>query len=297
MSSAAMPRRIWLCADDYGMSPGVNRAIRELIKLRRINATSVMMVGPAIDRAEADALKAAVSDNPGCAIGLHATMTAPFRPSTMHFRPTDGSAFLRLGTMLRKSLLRQLDRDMMQTEFEAQFAAFAKMFGAPPAYADGHQHVQTFPQVRDAFLDAATRAAPEAWVRQCGSVHRWTANVTNLKAMLLGGLSAGFRRAASHRGIAFNPAFAGAYDFTRPPEFRNLMADFLEGLPDGGLIMCHPGFVDDTLRDLDPLTDQREREYEYLAGDQFPQLLASSGAVLIDASVDLSHRVHRIAQI
>jgi predicted glycoside hydrolase/deacetylase ChbG (UPF0249 family) len=24
-------RRIWLCADDYGLSPGVNRAIRDLI--------------------------------------------------------------------------------------------------------------------------------------------------------------------------------------------------------------------------------------------------------------------------
>ena len=25
------PRRIWLCADDYGISPGVNAGIRELI--------------------------------------------------------------------------------------------------------------------------------------------------------------------------------------------------------------------------------------------------------------------------
>lgn len=41
-------RRIWLVADDYGISPGVNRAIRDLIERGRINATSVMMVGPAI---------------------------------------------------------------------------------------------------------------------------------------------------------------------------------------------------------------------------------------------------------
>ena len=31
MNDAAPPRRIWLCADDYGLSPGVNRAIRDLI--------------------------------------------------------------------------------------------------------------------------------------------------------------------------------------------------------------------------------------------------------------------------
>ena len=30
---APQRRRIWLCADDYGMSPGVNSAIRDLIAL------------------------------------------------------------------------------------------------------------------------------------------------------------------------------------------------------------------------------------------------------------------------
>jgi predicted glycoside hydrolase/deacetylase ChbG (UPF0249 family) len=27
----ASTRRIWLCADDYGIAPGVNRGIRQLI--------------------------------------------------------------------------------------------------------------------------------------------------------------------------------------------------------------------------------------------------------------------------
>jgi predicted glycoside hydrolase/deacetylase ChbG (UPF0249 family) len=27
----APKRRIWLCADDYGMAPGINRGIRHLI--------------------------------------------------------------------------------------------------------------------------------------------------------------------------------------------------------------------------------------------------------------------------
>jgi len=58
------------------------------------------------------------------------------------------------------------------------------------------------------------------------------------------------------------------------------MQSFLEGLPDGGLVMCHPGFVDDVLVSLDPLTDQREREYAYLAGDDFPTLLARNRVAL-----------------
>jgi hypothetical protein len=49
-------RHIWLCADDYGMSPAVNVAIRDLIVRGRINATSVMVVAPNFNRSEAVSL-------------------------------------------------------------------------------------------------------------------------------------------------------------------------------------------------------------------------------------------------
>jgi predicted glycoside hydrolase/deacetylase ChbG (UPF0249 family) len=46
------------------------------------------------------------------------------------------------------------------------------------------------------------------------------------------------------------------------------------------LIMCHPGFVDAELQRLDPLTTLREHEYAFLAGETFPDLLASHGVAL-----------------
>ena len=64
MNGDAPPRQIWLCADDYGLSPGVNRAIRDLIERGRLNATSAMMVGPAIGRDEVDALNTAAATSP-----------------------------------------------------------------------------------------------------------------------------------------------------------------------------------------------------------------------------------------
>ena len=93
-------------------------------------------------------------------------------------------------------------------------------------------------------------------------------------------LSAQFRRRAARAGIAFNPGFAGAYDFSRQPDFGALMRQFLDGLPEGGLIMCHPGFVDDTLVSLDPLTTQREHEHAFLGGEHFPRLLAANKVTL-----------------
>lgn len=280
MNSPA-PRRIIVCADDYGLSPGINRAILELIARGRINATSVMTVGPAFDRSATTALRDA-ADTGGCQVGLHVTLTAPFRPLTMHFRHLQSDTFLPLSRLLGASLLRRLDREMLRAEIAAQLAAFQQMFGRPPDYVDGHQHVQSFPQVRDAFLEAVAGAAPAAWIRQCGRSTGANRSSADLKSATLDMLSAGLRKRAAKGGVSFNPAFAGAYDFTREPDFAELFGKFLDGLPEGGLVMCHPGFVDEVLVALDPLTRQREREFEFLASDALPELLAARNFVLTD---------------
>jgi predicted glycoside hydrolase/deacetylase ChbG (UPF0249 family) len=278
--NAAPPRRIWLCADDYGLSPGVNRAIRDLIGRGRLNATSVMMVGPAIGRDEVGALQAIAANSSRCAIGLHVTLTAPFRPLTMHFQPLDGGMFPGFPGLLRAGLLRRLDPEIIHAELIIQLAAFHEMFGRAPDFVDGHQHAQLFPQVRDAFLAAVKQAAPNAWVRQGGRRQPLARRLGAPKALLLDLLSAQFRKRASRANIAFNPGFDGAYDFSRRPDFGALMRQFLDGLPEHGVIMCHPGFVDEILVGLDPLTAQREHEHAFLGGEHFPRLLAANKVTL-----------------
>jgi predicted glycoside hydrolase/deacetylase ChbG (UPF0249 family) len=280
MNDAAPPRRIWLCADDYGLSPGVNRAIRDLIERGRLNATSVMVVGPAIGRDEISALQVAAANSPRCSIGLHVTLTAPFRPLTMHFQPIDGGMFLPFPKLLRAGLLRRLDPEIIHAELTVQLAAFAEMFGRAPDFVDGHQHAQLFPGVRDAFLTAVKQAAPNAWVRQGGRNQPLARRLGTPKALVLDVLSAQFRRRASRAEIAFNPGFAGAYDFSQRPDFGALMRQFLDGLPEDGVIMCHPGFVDETLVSLDPLTTHREHEHAFLGGEHFPRLLAANKVTL-----------------
>ena len=275
-----MSRRIWLCADDYGISPGVNRAIRDLIENGRLNATSVMVVGPAIGRDEVNALKAAAETNPRCAIGLHVTLTAPFRPLTMHFRPIEGGLFLPHTKLLRRGLTGRFDSELIYTEVTVQLAAFVDLFGRPPDFVDGHQHVQLYPGVRAAFLAAVKTGAPKAWIRQCGRDRPWVQRLDSPKALVLDALSAQFRKRATRANLSFNPAFAGAYDFSKAADFGALMRQFLQGMPEAGVVMCHPGFVDDVLISLDPLTVQREREYEFLRGEQFLPLLAANEVTL-----------------
>jgi predicted glycoside hydrolase/deacetylase ChbG (UPF0249 family) len=278
MSEAA--RRIWLCADDYGISPGVNRAIRDLIERGRLNATSVMMVTPAIGRDEAARLQEAAAKSARCAIGLHVTLTAPFRPLTMHFRPLRDELFLPFPKLLRAGMLRRIDPEIIRAEVAMQLNAFRDLFGRAPDFVDGHQHVQLYPMVRDGVLAAVKEKAPDAWVRQARRNQPLSQRLGRPKALFLDHLSTKFRRRATRAGIAHNPAFSGAYDFLKTSDFGALMAEFLDGLPEGGVVMCHPGFVDDVLIGLDPFTTGREVEHAYLAGEDFPRLLEANKVTL-----------------
>ena len=137
-----------------------------------------------------------------------------------------------------------------------------------------------FPQVRDAVLDGARRLAPGAWVRQCVSAIPLRARLNDPKGLLVDALSRAVRRRASKLGIKTNPAFAGTYTYRPDADFARLFPGFLAGLPEGSLVMCHPGHVDDELKRLDPLTTVREREYAYLASAAFPAALEAYGLTL-----------------
>jgi predicted glycoside hydrolase/deacetylase ChbG (UPF0249 family) len=270
-------RKIWLCADDYAIAPAVDAAIRDLIARGRLNAISVMVVAPSFS-SEAPPLAALIAER-RAAVGLHLTLTGPLRPLTQ-FRPLCDRAFPPLAAMARFAFLRRLDKTALAREIEAQLGAFAAAFGRAPDFVDGHQHVHLFPQIREEMLAVVKRAAPAAWVRQCGSALPLRVLARDFKTLALSLLSRGFRRRAQALGLATNPAFAGVYGLDPETDFAALFPRFLQGLPEGGLVMCHPGHVDAELRGLDPLTDLREIEYRYFAGDVFPRALAAAGLTL-----------------
>ena len=281
-SADAPPRPIWLCADDYGISPAVSRGIRELVERGRLNATSVMVAAPSFDRAEADSLKTLNAGARRVAIGLHVTVTGAFEPMSAGYRPTRGGTFPSIPEKMVRGTLRLLDRDRLAVEIAAQLKAFAGHFGQTPDFIDGHQHAHLFPQVREALLDVVKQTAPQAWVRQCGRVPALPLHAWDYKTRILNRLSGRFRELAAARGIRTNPAFAGAYDFAseKNADFGRLFPGFLQQLPAQSVVMCHPGFVDAELERLDPLTTQREREFAYLAGDDFPGVLRAHGVAL-----------------
>src|SRR5229473_4959316 len=109
-------RRIWLCADDYGISTAVNIAIRDLVVRGRLNATSALVVAPSCYRSEAISLDVLNSAAPRVAIGLHVALTAPFRPLSRDFTPLREGVFMPLAATLRHALLRSLGHNALVAE-------------------------------------------------------------------------------------------------------------------------------------------------------------------------------------
>jgi predicted glycoside hydrolase/deacetylase ChbG (UPF0249 family) len=270
-------RRIVVCADDYALSPGVSAGIRELIAAGRINATSVMTIFPEFEQ-EAKALQATKNSIP-IQIGLHATLTGNFAPlKATSISSPNGRLPMSDKTWPPFGYFR-IDPHAVKTEVSAQIEKFIGVFGRAPDYIDGHQHVQLMPGIRAKLLEAVQELAPNAWVRQCSPGGK-SKNPSDAKTRFLSYLSRGFRAQAERAGLKYNPAFSGAYDYFAPSNFGALFAGFIEGLPEGGVVMCHPGHVDDVLKSRDILTYQREQEYAFFISDEMPRILAKAGVTL-----------------
>ncbi|MBS0242340.1 MAG: ChbG/HpnK family deacetylase [Proteobacteria bacterium] len=272
-SRATEPKRLVVCADDYALTPGVSRAIRELIATRRISATSVMTVSEFWPE-EAAALKAVAGD---ADIGLHVTLTDQAPLGGMPTLAPDGT-LPPLGRVYRDGALRRLPLDEIEAELVRQIEAFVAHWGGPPAHIDGHHHVHQLPGVRDLVVRAAARlGGGRTWVRCCDEARGRIVGrgIAMAKALTIGAFGAGVRNLARAARVPTNDGFSGVYDFaaeTRP--LPMLFDRFLSGARENALVMCHPGHSDDVLAARDVMTEARDEEAAFLASDAWPQLVS-----------------------
>lgn len=79
--------------------------------------------------------------------------------------------------------------------------------------------------------------------------------------------------------ISTNSSFGGVYRFGQAKQYRHYFKQFLSNLEDGGLIMCHPGYL--TSDESDPIYLFRHHEFQYLQGDEFLQDLQDNAVQLM----------------
>lgn len=261
---------VLLCADDFGMTQGVSRAIIELAEAGRLSATSAMTTSPHWP-AHATWL-ARARGRIACGLHLNLTLGSPLGPMRNF---AAGRQLPPISDVTSRALTGRIDRGELRAEVERQLAAFELEMGFAPDHVDGHQHVHALPVIRNVVLEVLA-ARFEGSERKpllrnpadtaCRIAARGRACV---KAATLAALSMGYARVVKRVGFESNDGFAGVTDFGE----RAVGADFSAACLAVGprhMVMCHPGFVDDELRRLDPVTGRRRAEYDVLMQGGFP---------------------------
>ncbi|MDP9038053.1 MAG: ChbG/HpnK family deacetylase [Acidobacteriota bacterium] len=246
-----MPARLILNADDFGLTPGINRAVAELHTAGVLTSATLMANGPAFQ--DAIAIAHAL---PTLRIGAHIVLTdgAPVSdpariptllgPDRHTLRPT-------LTGFLAALLLRRIREDEIEREALAQIRKIQNA-GIPLTHIDTHKHTHIVPAVLRPLLRAAARAGVPTL--RYPFEPRWSAAISRPATPLL-------RRLQLRALRVFEPTFRtlappatdgtlgiAATGHLNPTTLRAI----LHAIPQHGAfeLCCHPGYHDDALSHL-----------------------------------------------
>lgn len=251
MTTPASTRRLCVCADDYGMSAGINAAVLNLAERGRISATGCMVLRSTW---KAGAQRLSMLSPLLIDSGLHLDLS--------HVPGLDG-ADSSLGRLIAACYLRTVDRGWLRDQVRTQLSMFEDAMGRVPAFIDGHRHVHQLPVVREILVQelAERYASPLPWLRSTAPVRAHEPHRPQKQDLIfaLGGRA--LRRIARQHGMQTNGRLLGVYAFDDAVPYRTRVGHWIDACADGDVLMCHP-----SLGRLasDPIAEARCREYRTL---------------------------------
>jgi predicted glycoside hydrolase/deacetylase ChbG (UPF0249 family) len=243
-------------ADDFGLTPGVNRAIAELHQAGALTSATLMASGAAFDDAVAIARA-----NPTLGVGCHILLTDGTPVSSPKSIPTligpDGKNFRPSLVDFIQALLRGTIReDDIEREAVAQVQKL-QCAGIRVTHLDTHKHTHLFPAVTRPLLRIAERCSvrairypfEQAWSLALGHGNR----IRRLQVKLLGGLKTNFEHQPQIRDAHVCTTDGTIGISATGNLYRETLHQILHAMPAEGTfeLVCHPGYNDS---DLDRIT-------------------------------------------
>ena len=268
-----MAPRLIINADDFGLTPGINRAVGELYRADVLTSATLMATGPAFD----DAVEIADAA-PRLGVGCHVVLVDGLPVSDPQRIPTllgsDGRSFRPSLIDFVQALLRGAIRgDDIEREATAQVEKLQRA-GVAVTHLDTHKHTHLFPAVSRSLLKVAQRCSIRA-IRNpfepswCMALGHGTA-MRRLQVKLLSGMAPRFTRQLKIRdGEIATTGGTGGISATGNLNARTLR-DILQALPSSGVfeLCCHPGYDDQALaRSTTRLRAHREVERDALLSE------------------------------
>jgi predicted glycoside hydrolase/deacetylase ChbG (UPF0249 family) len=292
-----MACRLIINADDFGLTPGVNRAIAELHQAHVLTSTTLMATGAAFDDAVAIARA-----NPSLGIGCHVVLTDGEPISSPESIPTlmgaDGKNFRPSLLDFMQAVVRgKVREEDIEREALAQIQKLQHA-GIAVTHLDTHKHTHLFPAVARPLLRVAeqtsigairnpfepawsSRVAPNAFVRR---LQFHILSILGKKSF------ESLPQLKSHRVQTTN----GTIGVSATGQLDAVsLRKILYGMPEGTWeLVCHPGYNDAALHAITTrLRATREIERDALL-QEIPQAIRTvSGLELIHyGQVDQPHR-------
>ena len=252
-----------LCADDFAITEGVSRGIEELARARRLSATSAIVNLPAWKSTS----PRLVALRPFVATGLHLNLTlgSPLGPAP---RLAPDGEFPDNNTLIQRCITGAIDAGEIAAEIDRQLTRFEEALGVQPDFIDGHQHVHALPRIRGALIEVLRNRYRE----RLPLVRNPADNMLNIlrrrtaahKALIIHTLARGFGDRLDSAGFPTNHGFAGVSPFNLDIPFDQELAHFFSARGPRHLVMCHPGYIDSALAELDPVVERRRHELDAL---------------------------------
>jgi len=289
-------RRLIINADDFGLTPGVNRAIGEAQEQGIVTSATLMANSRAFEEAAAMSRSLAARQarfSVGCHVVLLdgqpllppervASLLQPGAQNGNHFRD-------KLNDFVVASFRGKLQPDEIEAEATAQMQRLLAA-GVAPSHFDSHKHAHMFPAVLRPLLRAARACGVSAvrnpfgqvWPLPFGDLLRQRKLWTRFAELnVLRNFAAKFRRAVEEHGLRTTDGsvavlVTGALDL-------KLFAKIMDRLPEGTWeFVCHPGYND---ADLDQvrtrLRQSRVEELELMTAPDAKEILQQRGIELI----------------
>ncbi len=250
-------RRLLINADDFGLTPGVNRAIAQLHDAGCLLSTTLMAIGAAF----ADAVALALT-RPALAVGCHIVLTdgVPVLPPSSIPSLVDGANFRpTLGAFIRDLMLGRLNESEIERETVAQIRKLQDA-GLRVSHIDTHKHTHMFPAIVRPLARAA--AACGVYALRNPFEPMWSINtgsfIRRLQLRALNRLQAPFFQQFDADTFATTDGTLGisATGDLDTDTLHHLLAIMPEGTYE---LVCHPGYND---ADLDSITTRLRQHRE-----------------------------------
>ncbi len=271
-------------ADDFGLTPGVNRSIVELSRARALSSATLIATGAFFD--DAVALARA---NPRLEVGCHIVLvdgTPALAPEQIPTLCPDGRSFRpTLGPFVRDLFSFRIRASEIIAEACAQIRCMQRV-GLHVSHIDTHKHTHLFSGILRPLLDAARACGvpairnpfEPAWALRAT---RGSSRLRRFAVFALKSRQRSFQRSVRTAGLATTSGTIGVLA-TGASDVAATLRSLLAALPENQAttqpaaspnaiesevweLVCHPGYADEHLaRIRTRLRASRAREHDAL---------------------------------